>query len=134
MATSKFDVEYKLNTVQGRLNYARVARRIPRSAAGKAYGARPDTIKNWERGENGTASVPYDFIVFAAIAYAVPEAWLLGETNDVDLPKPCRQTGVERLMFGLSPSPETLMRRRLTAANWERAPRTRPDRAEQYIR
>ena len=133
MATSKFDVEFRLDTVQGRLYYARTAQGISRIAVSRSFGSRPDTIKNWERGENGTASVPYDYIVFAAIAFGVTEAWLLGETHETPLPPPRRQTPQERVMSCLAPVPETLMRRRL-AGKWEKPERARPERGDAYVR
>lgn len=125
---SKYRVDYDLGTVQGRLNYARVARRLYRSTVAKAFGTREGTLKNWERLDNQTTSVPYDFIHFAAIAYDVPESWLLGETDEVDLPVVQRQTDYERAMRFLEISPETLMKRRLHARGWSHVVRPKAAR------
>jgi transcriptional regulator with XRE-family HTH domain len=113
VGTSKYDVTFDLETVQGRLYYARVAHRLTRAVVGKAFGAKPNAIKNWERGENGVTTVPYEYIVFATVAYGVPESWLLGDTHETPLAPPARQTDLERLMSGVDACPATLLRRRL---------------------
>ncbi len=113
MGMSKYAIDYDLGTVQGRLYYARMAHRLTRTVVAKAFGTTKGALKNWERGDNETRTVPYEYIKFAALAYAVPESWLLGETHETPLPPPSRPTTVEAFMECVEESPQTRMRRRL---------------------
>lgn len=124
MRGSKYAVEFDLESVQGRLYFARVARGLTRTAVGKAYGSPKATVKNWERGEAGTKSVPYEFVQFAAVAYGVPMDWLLGETHEAPLPAPQRPG--EDVMQGLAEYPARIMQRRLREAEWKRSAPARP--------
>jgi hypothetical protein len=123
---SHYDVQHDLDTVQGRLYYARAGRYLTRSIVAKAFGCRSDTIKNWERKDNGTRSVPLIYLRFAAVAFGVSEAWLLGETHDLPFPRPHKQTESEKIWHQVHDAPGVAMQRRLRAhgpiARWPKRP------------
>lgn len=121
MGSSQYEVNFDLSTVQGRLYYARMSHRLTRTVVAKAFGSRPNTLKNWERCENGTSSVPYEYVRFACVAYGVPESWLLGETHEVPLPPPSRRTELELVMGTDQLSAAALLRRRLKEG-WRQLP------------
>lgn len=126
MGKSRYAITYDLETVQGRLYYARNARRLSRTAVAKAFGTRPGTIQNWECGVNGTVSVPLDYVKFACVAFEVPLAWVLGESDELPIEPPQKQDPYSRIYSHLAISPLTLMRRRIKAYGWHRL--TRPQK------
>jgi transcriptional regulator with XRE-family HTH domain len=129
MGKSRYATVYDLETVQGRLHYARAARKLSRTAVAKAFGTRPGTLQNWECGVNETRSVPLDYVKFACVAFEVPMAWVLGETHELPLPPPEKPSLHEYIYSHLAISPTTLMRRRIKAYGWNRLTRPQKGRA-----